>query len=166
MKFYIKQKVFSWTDRFSVTDEQGDPRFYVKGQAFSPGKRLRIYDESGEELATVSEVLFRMFPRYRVDLYGDKAAEIVKEFSFFRPSYRIEGPGWHIEGDLWDHDYRVTDGRRTVASIHKAWMKWGDFYELEIADPAHKLLALAVVLAIDCVIDRENQEKNGKQAEV
>jgi hypothetical protein len=32
-------------------------------------------------------------------------------------------------------------------------MTWGDSYELDIADPADEIVALAVVLTIDCVTE-------------
>ena len=37
MKLYIKQKVFSWVDRFTVFDETGADKFYVEGEFFSWG---------------------------------------------------------------------------------------------------------------------------------
>jgi uncharacterized protein YxjI len=36
-------------------------------------------------------------------------------------------------------------------SIDKEWMTWGDCYELDIVEPADEIIALSVVLAIDCV---------------
>ena len=72
MKLYIKQKVFSWPDRFSVTDDRGDPRFYIKGQPFSLTRKLRIYDECGREIACVYQEFFRLLPRYSVQVYGKK----------------------------------------------------------------------------------------------
>ena len=50
------------------------------------------------------------------------------------------------------HDYEITQGEFPVATIQKEWMTWGDCYELDIANPNHEVLALAVVLTIDCVI--------------
>ena len=38
MKLYIKQKVFSWVDRFTVFDETGADKYYVEGE-FSRGER-------------------------------------------------------------------------------------------------------------------------------
>lgn len=38
MKRYIKQKVLSWTDHFTVKDEQGNDRYTVEGEIFSLGK--------------------------------------------------------------------------------------------------------------------------------
>ena len=165
MKLYIRQKKFSWTDQFSVTDEYGDPRYYIRGQIFSLGKRLRVHDESGEEIAVIQEELFRFQPRYRVMLYGSKAAEIVKKRALMGSRYKVQGPDWEIEGSIWNHNYRVTHRGRTIASIHKAWLKWGDYYELEIDDPANKLLALAVVLTIDCVAAAEERDNGGEPSE-
>lgn len=35
MKLYIKQKVFSWSDLFTVKDSYGADRYYVEGELFS-----------------------------------------------------------------------------------------------------------------------------------
>ena len=35
MKLYIKQKVFSWVDRFTVFDETGADKYHVEGEFFS-----------------------------------------------------------------------------------------------------------------------------------
>ena len=37
MKLYIKQKVFSWADRFTVKDSSGNDRYFVEGELFSWG---------------------------------------------------------------------------------------------------------------------------------
>ena len=33
------------------------------------------------------------------------------------------------------------------------WMTWGDSYELNITNPSDEIIALAVVLTIDCVME-------------
>ena len=38
MKYYIKQKVFSWNDRFTVKDSQGEDVYSIESQIFSWGK--------------------------------------------------------------------------------------------------------------------------------
>lgn len=42
-----------------------------------------------------------------------------------------------------------------IVTIHKAWMSWGDTFELEIANENDEITALAVVLAIDAVMDAQ-----------
>ena len=155
MKLYMKQKVFSWADTFTVKDSMGEDKYFVKGEAFSWGKKLHVYDRSGREVAFVRQKLWTFMPRYMVSVNGTDVAEIVKEFTFLRPKYSIIGPGWEVDGSFWEHDYEVTENGRPIVSIRKEWMTWGDTYELDIADTGNEVMALAVVLAIDCVLDTQ-----------
>ena len=155
MKLYMKQKVFSWADTFTVKDSMGEDKYFVKGEAFSWGKKLHVYDRSGREVAFVRQKLWTFMPRYMVSVNGTDVAEIVKEFTFLRPKYSIIGPGWEVDGSFWEHDYEVTENGRPIVSIRKEWMTWGDTYELDIADTGNEVMALAVVLAIDCVLDAQ-----------
>ncbi len=152
MKLYIKQKVFSWTDRFTVRDADGQDRYYVEGELFSFGKTLHICDTSGAGRAFIQQKVFSLLPRYFVFVGDRQVAEIVKEPTLFRQKYSIEGLGWEIYGDFWAHDYAIVQNDRMIATIQKEWMTWGDCYEVDIADENDELIALAVVLAIDCVM--------------
>ena len=151
-KLYMKQKVFSWKDRFTVKDEWGDDRYVVEGKALSLGHKLYIYDVNGEEVAFVRQKVLSLLGRYFVYIGGEQAAEIQRRFTLARPRFEILGPGWDCRGDFFAHDYEITSAAGTVASIHKAWLSWGDSYEIAIADGVDERIALAVVLAIDCVL--------------
>lgn len=152
LKLYIKQKVFAWKDRFTVWDEHGNDRYYVEGELFSWGKKLHIYDLNGNEVAFIHQKVMSFLPRYFVAVGGVDIAEIVKEFTFFKHKYRIEGLDWEVDGNFLAHDYTVSCAGRPIVCIQKEWMTWGDSYELNIADPADEIAALAVVLTIDCVM--------------
>ena len=160
MKLYMKQKVFSWADTFTVKDQMGEDKYFIKGEVFSWGKKLHVYDRSGREVAFVRQKLWTFLPRYMVSVNGTDVAEIVKEFTFLRPRYSIIGPGWEVDGSFWEHDYEVTENGRPIVSIRKEWMTWGDTYELDIADTGNEVMALAVVLAIDCVLDAQQNANN------
>lgn len=156
MKLYIKQKVFSWNDKFTVYDENGRDRYYVEGEFFSFGKKLHVYDLYGREVAYIEQKVMSFLPRFFVYVNGAEVAEIVKQFSFFIPKYSIEGLGWDINGDFWSHDYEITQNGRPIVRIMKEWMTWGDSYELNITNPNDEIVALAVVLTIDCVMAAQN----------
>ncbi len=156
MKLYIKEKVFTWGDRFTVKDEMGNDKYIVEGEILSWGKKLHVYDMQGREAAFIKQELWRFLPTYSVFCAGHQVAEIKKEFSFLFPRYSIDGLGWQIEGSFMAHDYEIIKGNRSIVTISKEWMTWGDSYELDIADPADEIVALAVVLTIDCVIEAQN----------
>lgn len=157
MKLYVKQKVFSWRDKFSIADELGNDRYHAESEGISFGKRLHLTDMSGNELAYIYEKFMSLFPRYYISQYGQTIAEVVKEFSFFSPKYRIDGLGWRAEGDVFDHNYVLVDENGfTVATVSKAWLSWGDAYEIDIAEPTDPVVVLAVVLVIDAVLESQN----------
>ena len=149
----IREKVFSWSDQFAVKDELGNDRYLIKGEIFSLGKKLHILDMLGREIASIKQELLTFMPCYHVWVGGADVAQIVNELTFLRPKYEIARLGWEINGDLWEHWYQILCGGHPIVSIQKAWMMWGDTYELDIVDPKDELMALAVVLAIDCVLE-------------
>ena len=156
MKLYIRQKVFSWRAKFNITDEFGEEVYRVEGEIFTLGKRLHIFDNTGEEAALVQQKLFSLMPRFYVYVNGFKIAEIVKELTFLKPRYDIFGKGWTVEGDFLAHDYCIIDGGREIARVHKVWMSWGDSFELDILDTSDEVGLIAVILAIDAVMDAGN----------
>ena len=156
MKLYIKEKVFTWGDQFTVKDAAGNDRFFVQGEVFSWGKKLHVYDVHRREVAFIQQELFTFLPRYTVYSGGREIAQVKKEFTFLFPKYTIEGLGWEIDGTLWAHDYQITKNGCPIVTIQKEWMTWGDSYELDIRNPADEIVALAVVLTIDCVVEQQN----------
>ena len=156
MKLYIKEKVFSWGDKFTVKDASGADKYIVEGEVFSWGKKLHVYNMAGEEVAFIKQEIWSFLPRFYVFCGGRQVAEIKKAFTFLFPKYSIEGLGWDIDGSFLAHEYEITKAGRTIVTISKEWMTWDDSYELNIASSADELVALAVVLTIDCVMESDS----------
>lgn len=156
MKLLIREKVFTWGDRFTVQDEQGNDRYFVEGELFSWGKKLHVTTPDGREVAYVEQQVFSFKPRYQVYADGVLIGEVVREFTFFRPRYTVEGAGWDVEGEFWTHDYTVSRDGDLIVSITKEWFTFGDCYVLDIRDPEDEIRALALVLAIDCAMEQNN----------
>lgn len=157
---YIKQKVFSWGDKFSVKDELGTDKYTVQGEVFSWGKKLHVYDEHGTEVVFIQQKVFSFLPKFFIYVDGQQVAEIVKQFTFFKQAYAVNGTSWTVEGDFWAHNYRIFDGEVPVCSITKTYFSWGDSYQLDIRETVNEKLALAVVLAIDAVLEMSRNNAN------
>ena len=153
MKLYMKEKLFSFHDRFTIQDENGWDKYFVEGELFSLGKKLHLLSARGDEVAFIRQELLTLMPRFTVTVAGREIAQIRKEFTFFFQRYVIDGLGWEIDGDVWAHDYEIRKNGRIIVRITKEWLTWGDSYVLDILDPADELVALAVVLTIDCVAE-------------
>lgn len=156
MKLLFKQRFFSWFDSYDIFDEAGNTVFTVEGQ-LAWGHRLHILDAHGVHIGTVKQVILTFLPRYEMYVGNRLIGQVVKEFTFFRPSFRMEGLGWRMDGDFFEWDYSITDAAgHNVAVIRKELWNWTDTYTIDVADPADALYALMVVLAIDAEKDSRN----------
>ncbi|OGO91809.1 MAG: hypothetical protein A2Y17_13720 [Clostridiales bacterium GWF2_38_85] len=157
MILYIKQKVFSWSDKFTIKDANGEDRYFVEGEIFSWGHKLHVFDAHGHEVAFIKQKLMTWLPKFEVYMNDNLAVEVIKEFSFFKPIYSLRGVDWIVNGEFLSHDYSIVNGNEQIATISKAWFTWGDSYELNFSDNVNEILLVATVLAIDCVLEAQSQ---------
>lgn len=153
MNYYIKQKVFSWKDKFNIYDQQGNPHFYVEGEFLTLGKKLHFQDMYGNELLFIHQKVLSFLMRYYISKNGTDIAEVVKKITFLKPKYYVDGFGWEVEGDFFAHSYEIKQGGYTVARVQKRWLTWGDTYEIAIASGYDEVNVLAVVLVIDACME-------------
>ena len=157
MKLYFKQAWFSMRQKTDVFDAQGNIIYTAQADFPSFGRKMHIYDSYQREVGYVCQQLFRFKPRFSVYVDGQYLADIVKDITFFRQSFRLEGIDWIVEGDFGCHDYEILSNGRRIASIHKKWFSLGDAFEIDIVRPEDVIPVLGVVIAIDCVLeDAEN----------
>jgi uncharacterized protein YxjI len=148
----MRQKVFTFGDRFTIRDADGADRYFVQGEVFSWGKKLHVYLPDGAEVAYIKQRVLSLLTRFEVYMGDTLVMEVVKKLSLFRPKYELTMVDWQVEGDFWSHEFRFTRGGIPIASISKAWFTWGDSYEIDIAPGVPELQVLAAVLAIDGAI--------------
>lgn len=154
MKYYMKQKVFSLRDKFTIKNEEGQDTYVVEGKLLSFGKKLYIFDMEGNELAYIEQQLMSFLGRFRIFVKGEKITEVLRKFSWPRPKYKITGKDWETVGSITRHEYVITDiaTQSNIANIRKAWMAWGDTYELDIHKKEDDFLTILVVIAIDAAV--------------
>lgn len=149
MRLIFKQRMFSWFDSYDIYDESGNSVYVVKGQ-LSWGHCLKIFDAGGAEVGTVKERVLTFLPKFELYLGNVYIGCVSKEFSFFSPRYNIDCNGWHIEGDIFEWDYRIAASDGTcAATISKQLFRFTDTYVIYVADPRDALCALMLMLAID-----------------
>jgi len=52
--FYMRQKVFSLGEKFTITDQNEQPKYTVQGSFMQIPKQFTIYDETSEAVGTIS----------------------------------------------------------------------------------------------------------------
>lgn len=154
MRLFIKQKVWSFKDRFTIKDDVERDVYYVEGEFLTFAKKLRVFDQQNKEQLYIEQKLWRFLPEFDLFQDGEKVATVKKEFALFKNNYTIFGPDWHIEGSVMAHDYVIKEGNKVVADINKKWLSWGDSYEINITDESNVTVLLGVVIVIDAVISQ------------
>lgn len=155
MILHMKQKVFSWTEKFTIKDALDNDRYYVEGELFSWGHKLHVINLANQEVAFIKQVILTFLPKFEVYIDDRLVVEVKKELTFFRPKYSLEGTDWTVDGDFWGHNYDISCPSGILASISKAYFTWGDSYQMDIADGSDEILVIATILAIDCVLSSQ-----------
>ncbi len=149
----MKQKVFSFGDKFAIRNENGEDVFFVNGEVFSLGHKLSFEDAQGNELLFISQKLLSLGPTYELYRGHEHLATIKKEiFTLFQCTFDIhldERGDLEARGDLSDHEYVITRAGQPVAQISKQWFSWSDTYGVDVADNEDPVLILASTVVID-----------------
>lgn len=151
MRVNIKQKVFSFGDKFSVNAEDGTPIIYVEGQVFTIGNKLHVLDTQGAELFYIEQKLFKLLPEYRIFSKGEEVAFLKKEFSILKPKLNITSAygDFTIDGNILGYNFSIYKNGNVVATVSKKFVAFSDSYTLDMFDEEENipfLITLTIVL--------------------
>ena len=151
MKLFVKQKVLSVRQQFSVRDENGGEKYFVWARSPIVSGALFMTDAQGAEVAAFQVDWNDREPACTVSVGGEEIARVRKEFIKFGCSHYVaDSLGWEIRSNsLLFADYEICCHGQTIGRISQEWPSWGDCYGLELGDPTHELAALAFVMLID-----------------
>lgn len=155
MEYLIREKFWSFTQDFSITDMEGRPMYAVRGKAFSWGNNLSVQDADGQELAQVKQEIWSWKPRYKMHRDGAFFAELVKEWTWFKKTFTLDVPGpndYTIEGSFWRHDFTFLRKGELVARITKKSIFTGR-YHVDIVDGEDDLSILTACIVIDQILE-------------
>lgn len=158
IKVYMKQKIFSWGNKFSISNERNEDIMYVKGEVLSIGKKLHILDKSNQEVAFIQQKTSSLLTQYDVDVRvpAPYSFSVQQSFAGLGIHFNIMGSlNWKLKGDFMDHNYTLHDITTTAQKMHltKKWLSWGDSYELYINNPNDLIPCLCVALAVDAFLE-------------
>jgi len=162
MRYLIRERLVALGEDSDITDEQGRRLFHVDGKVLTLHDRLVVRDTQGREVAQVHRRLVALRPTYEVTIEGREAAQVRKHlFSPFGDRFTIDVPGpddLEMRGNLFDHEFTISRGGQTVATVSKGWFSMRDIYAVDVAPGQDDLLILASVLALDLAEDQERKQ--------
>ena len=160
MRYLVRERLFSITDDFWVTDEQGDKVFFVDAKILSLRHALELKDASGRKLATIKHQLVTFTDAMDIDDDNGRVATVHKAvFSPLHHRANIDlAGGGRLEavGNLVDKEFEIRDGGQPIALVSRAWFRVRDTYGVEVAPGQDDALMIAVAVCLDRIHQEED----------
>lgn len=164
MKLYIKQKIFSFKDRYDIYDENQNIAYYVEGKMFAFLDKISMYGANHQLEYFIQRKFSWFLSEYEIYNNNKLCARIKQRMSLFKGKLDVESylGDITIEGDFLAHDYTIYLNGNYFGSIYKKWISWGDSYELDIPNSDNAGFFCALVVAIDnCMHNSSGANSSG-----
>ena len=153
-RYQMRQKLVAFGDDFYIENEAGQKVFKVDGKVLRVRDTLKFKDMRGNVLCQIQERMLRIKDVMAIeDGSGNKVAEVKKALiAPLRDRWTVKirnGPDLEVQGNILDHEYEISEGRRKVAQVSKKWFRIRDTYGVEVAPDQEDVLILAVTVALD-----------------
>ncbi len=153
-RYQMRQKLIAFGDDFYIENEAGQKVFKVDGKVLRVRDTLVFKDMQGNKLCQIQERMLTIKDVMEIeDAQGKEIAKVKKALiTPLRDRWTVKirnGPDLDVQGNILDHEYEITEGRRKVAQVSKKWFRVRDTYGVEIAPDQEDVVILAVTVALD-----------------
>ncbi len=153
-RYQMREKLVSVGDDYWIENADGQRAFKVDGKALRVRNTLAFEDAHGRELAKIQEKMLRVKDTTVIEGPDGATLATVKKALIdpLRQRYSVkvaDGPDLDVQGNLVDHEYKIEQGRETIAEVSKRWFRVRDSYGVEIAPGQNDIVILAITAAID-----------------
>ena len=153
-RYQMRQKLIAFGDDFYIENEAGQKVYKVDGKVLRVRDTLKFKDMRGNVLCQIQERMLRIKDVMAIeDGSGNKVAEVKKALiAPLRDRWTVKlrnVPDLEVQGNILDHEYEISEGRRKVAQVSKKWFRIRDTYGVEVAPDQEDVLILAVTVALD-----------------
>ena len=160
MRYLVRERLFSITGDFWVTDQDGNRAFLIDAKALSLRHTLELQDASGRQLAAIKHKLLTFTDAMDIERDGSVAATVHK--AVFSPLHHraiIDLPGGRLEavGNFVGKDFEIRDWGRVAARVSRSWFRVRDTYGVEVEEGEDDVLMICIAVCLDRIHHDEEQ---------
>jgi len=153
VRYQMREKMFAIGDDAWIEDSNGDRAYKADGKALRMRSTFVLEDANGNEVASIQEKMLHIKDTMEIERGGRTIATVKKALiSPLRDRFDVKvdgGADWEVQGNLVDHEYKITSGRDEIAEVSKKWFRVRDTYGIEVTPGQDVGLVLAVAVALD-----------------
>ncbi|MCR5706418.1 MAG: LURP-one-related family protein [Acholeplasmatales bacterium] len=165
MKLLIKNKFISLGGSSFVKNENDEKVFKVKGKMISPTHKKKIYDMNGGKKYIVRNKFWKLFKSTSLiyDFDSNKIGALTNKDLDFKNSYVLHGAADDItiSGNLLQFPNMkldITKNGTKIGTVIKQFTIVRDTYTVEVDDDTEAAFLVALVIAIDNILDRRRND--------
>lgn len=149
LKYYMKQKVLSIRDKYSIYDAYENPVYNVVGKL--TGLSFSVQNADGDELLSIKKKLVAVMPEYTLMEGKKEVGHIKKKMKLTRAEIagKVNGKELTIKGDMMGYAFNIMMDGVAVGNVDTERLTWGDCYSIEVLDPELKDLIVAIAIICD-----------------
>jgi uncharacterized protein YxjI len=152
--YRMRQRLASIGDDFWIEDEGGNRAYKVDGKAMRLRKTMVFEDAGGHALYKIQERKLRIHATMEIEDAGGNTVATVKKalITPLRERFDVHvegGQDLEVQGNVVDHEYRISAGRDKVAEVSKKWFRIADTYGVEVDGDQDQALVLAIAAVVD-----------------
>jgi len=152
--YRMRQRLASIGDDFWIEDDGGHRAYKVDGKAMRLRKTMVLEDAGGHALYKIQERKLRIHQTMEIEDAGGNTVATVKKalITPLRERFDVHvegGQDLEVQGNVVDHEYRISAGRDKVAEVSKKWFRVADTYGVEVAGDQDQALVLAIAAVVD-----------------
>jgi len=150
--YFIDQKFWTVGEKFTISNERGEPVFFVKERLITVGDRLSFMNAQGQMIFNIKQKVLSLQKQFRIYNKKQLVARVFKKIRPFNDKFVIDLPGaddYIVIGDFINHRYSFIRNGIKVAQISKKFGTLGDNYMVQIGPHEDDLIILASAVIID-----------------
>jgi uncharacterized protein YxjI len=168
MRYLVRERIFSFTEDFWITDENGAEVFFVDGKALRLRETFELKDRAGNILATIRKRLLSLRDTMEIEHNGAVVATVRKAFfSPFQHRYLVDlADGAQLEavGNFVDKEWEIAGPQGVIARVSRQWFRIRDTYGVDVAPGENDALIISIAVCIDRIHEDEEKGKGHRHA--
>ena len=161
MKLKIKNKWISFGGSSIITDMDDNQVYNVKGKVFTFTHKKFFYDMEGNLLYIIRNKFWRLFTRraYVMDKDNNIICRVSKKWLSLRSIFTIDmyKDELVLDGNILTFNFKITKNGNEIGHVARN-ISLRDSFELDIWDDTDPAFLSALVIAMDCILDKRNED--------
>ena len=156
-KYIFKEKFFKITDKYWISDENGEKAFFLDQDFTFLGYRAAVYGVNRDRLFSIEKKIISLLPKFFVDFADGSEMTVNQRFTILRKSIDVDTDFGtiNLKGSIWDYNFVISLNGKKIGEVNKKFISLADHYVLTVFDEDYTLALVALVICLNKIQDDE-----------